>query len=192
MKYPINMKYAPPEVAGYKRRVDSAIRAYAGDAYCSRLFFRDVEVVYPDSLERFANTWGGAKKRHCEAKYNFYYEFRSDTIARHFIPILLDSNGVMLHKFAFPSKNEYKQIDTNFTYCKLINIAHEAEKKMDNVDRIQFEYDPKRKKYYWLLYQSIEEDKWGNNYYEVIIDAADLAKVKIKAGKELRINHGRF
>jgi len=75
-------------------------------------------------------------------------------------------------------------LDTTFSYCKLIEIARQGQKDIEPIKEIKFEFDKKTKRFYWLIIQEIKNEKQGLNYYhQVIIDASDLKKAKVIKAK---------
>jgi len=177
---PIDIMQAPKEVLTFKREVESKIKDYAGEKFFSKVKFNSVEAVYPEQLQVFADSGRqDVTLEFCKAKYFFYYEFKPDTIATYHIGVALDTSGKIISKFNFPSKEDYKPIDTTFTYCELINIARKTQYKIDPIEEISFEFNNKTNRFYWLITQEIVNQKEGLNYYnQVVIDASDLTKTK--------------
>jgi len=184
LRTPIDIRQAPKEVLSFKRKVDSAIQSFGGNKFFSRVKFESVEVVYPERLQEFRDSGRqDVTLKYYRAKYLFYYKFNPDTIATYHIGIALSKNGKILSKFHFPSKASYHPIDTTFSYCKLINIAKKAQKNIEPIESIKLEFDSKTKRFYWLVTQSLVNEKEGLNYYnQVLIDAADLSKTKTQRG----------
>jgi hypothetical protein len=182
---PIDIMQAPKEVLTLKRDIESKIKDYAGEDFFSRVKFNSVEVVYPERLKAFADSGRqNVTLEFCKAKYFFYYEFKPDSISTYHIGVALDKSGKIISKFNFPSKEDYKPIDTTFTYCKLIDIARKTQNKIDPIEEISFEFNNKTNQFYWLITQEIVNKKEGLNYYnQVAIDAADLSKTKNIKGK---------
>jgi hypothetical protein len=177
---PISIQQAPANVLKYKRKVDDAIKAYAGNRFCSDLHFQSVDVVYPERLQAFKDSgrWEVTLK-HYKAKYLYYYEFEPDTASSYLIGVAVSKDGRIISPFNFPSKKEYKPIDKAFTYCKLIDIATKVQKHIDPIESIKFEYDTKRKRFYWRISQEVVNSHEGLNHLnQVFIDAADLTKTR--------------
>lgn len=180
---PISMSLAPKEVPMLKEYLEKEIKRYAGNSFFEKLTFNSVEVVYEDSLKAFIDRGRNVSLSNCKAKYFFYYEFKPDTIAIYHIGIALNKGGKIISKFNFPSKKDYKPFDSTFTYCKLIEIARRVQKDIDPVKSISLEYDRRKKKFYWLISQSLVKEKQGVNYFnKVLIDAVDLGKVTLSRG----------
>lgn len=177
---PIDIMQAPAKVLIFKKYVDNKIKEFAGDKFYSKVTFNSVEVVYADRLKAFIDSGRqDVTLKYCKAKYFFYYEFKPDTIATFHIGIALDNAGKIISKFNFPSKDNYKTIDTNYSYCKLIDIARKVQPNIDPIKQINVEFDTKTKRFYWLISQDIVNSKEGVNYFnQVYIDAADLSKTK--------------
>ena len=176
---PIDIMLAPAKVLILKKYVDNKIKEFAGDKFYSKVSFNSVEVVYADKLKAFIDSGRqDVTLKYCKAKYFLYYEFKPDTIATFHIGIALDNSGKIISNFNFPSKDNYKAIDTNYSYCKLIDIARKVQPNIDPIKQISVEYDTKLKRFYWLISQDIVNSKEGTNYFnQVYIDAADLSKV---------------
>jgi hypothetical protein len=181
---PIDIMQAPTKVMTLKKYVDNKIREFAGDKFYSKVTFNSVEVVYPNKLQAFKDSGRqDVTLKYCKAKYFFYYEFKPDTIATFHIGIALDNSGKIISKFNFPSKNHYKAVDTNYSYCQLIDIARKVQANIDPIKQISIEYDTKAKRFYWLVLQDIVNSKQGINYFnQVYIDASDLSKVTTSKG----------
>jgi hypothetical protein len=175
---PIDIMQAPSKVLTLKKYVDNKIKEFAGDKFYSKVSFTSVEVVYGDKLQAFIDSGRqDVTLKYCKAKYFFYYEFKPDTIATFHIGIALDNEGKIISKLNFPSKDNYKPVDTDYSYCKLIDIARKVQPNIDPIKQISIEYDTKLKKFYWLISQNIVNSKEGINYFnQVYIDAADLSK----------------
>ena len=181
---PIDITQAPTKVLTLKKYVDNKIREFGGDAFYSKVSFSSVEVVYADKLKAFIDSGRhDVTLKYCKAKYFFYYEFKPDTIATFHIGIALDNSGKIISKFNFPSKDNYKIVDTNYSYCKLIDVARKVQPNLDPIKQISLEFDKKAKRFYWLIQQDIVNSKEGINYFnQVFIDAADFSMTKTSKG----------
>jgi hypothetical protein len=181
---PIDILQAPKEVLSLKQKVESKIREFAGQDFCSKLNFNSIEVVYPEMLQTFRdNGRQDVTLKYCKARYFFYYEFKPDTLATYHIGIALDNKGNIISKFNFPSKEDYQAIDTSFSYCRIVDIARRTQKGIDPIKEVKLEFDDKTKRFYWLVTQALVDTKQGLNYFhQVFIDAADLSKVKTSKG----------
>jgi hypothetical protein len=175
---PIDIVQAPAKVLSLKKVVDNKIKEFAGEKFYSKVTFNSVEVVYADRLKAFIDSGRqDVTLKYCKAKYFFYYEFKPDTIATFHIGIALDKNGNILSEFNFPTKNNYKSIDTTFTYCKLVEVARQVQRNIDPIKEIKLEYNSKTKRFYWLISQGLVNEKEGLNYFnQVYIDANNLTK----------------
>lgn len=175
---PIDILQAPREVLSLKQKVERKIKEFAGEAFFAKVKFNSVEVVYPELLTTFRD--GGREHvtlKYCKAKYFYYYEFKPDTLATYHIGIALDDKGNILSKFNFPSKSQYKEIDTAFSFCRLIDIARKKQMNIDPIKEIKLEFNNRTNRFYWLVIQGLVNTKQGKNYFnQVFIDAADLTK----------------
>lgn len=181
---PIDIMQAPAKVLTLKKYVDNKIKEFAGDKFYSKVTFNSVEVVYGDKRQAFKDSGRqDLTLKYCKAKYFFYYEFKPDTFATFHLGIALDKNGKIISKFNFPSKDDYKTIDTSYSYCKLIDKARKVQPNIDPIKQISFEFGSKTKRFYWLILQDIINSKEGINYFnQVLIDAADLSMTKTSKG----------
>lgn len=181
---PIDIAQSPKEVIPLKLKIEEQVRLYCGDIFFKDLKFSSVEVVYKDKLKAFRDSGRqDVTLKYCKAKYFFYYEFKPDTLATYLIGIAVDSKGAIMNKFTFPSKNDYKTVNTNISNCKLVELARKSQPQIDPIKEISFEYDKVEKKFYWLVSQEIQNMKEGrNSFNQVIIDAADLTKTKAITG----------
>lgn len=181
----IDIKQAPPKVIELKNKIDHIIRAYAGSSFYALVKFNSVDVVYPDKLQALTDSGRtGLTLKHCKAKYLFDYHFGPDTAKPYLFSVAVNKYGKIISPFPFPPKRYYKPIDKTFTYCRLIAIARKVQKNIDPIDEISLQYNKKSKRFYWLVAQAIPDDHEGlvhNN--EVMIDAADLSKVKKTKGE---------
>ena len=177
---PIDILQAPEKVLTYKKHIDKKIKEYSGDVFFSKVSFNSVEVVYSNKLQEFVDSGRqDVTLKYCRAKYFFYYEFKPDSIAIFHIGIAVDKTGKIISKFRFPSKDQYKRIDTTFSYCKLIDKARQVQKNIDPIKDISLQLDHKSHRFYWLVSQDLVNSKEGLNYFnQVYIDAADLSKAK--------------
>ena len=181
---PIDIKQAPKEVLIFKEQIENEIRNYSGDNLFSKLVFKSVEVVYEDKLKIF--TEKGRQNLtlgFCKAKYFYYYELELDTISTYLVGVALDKKGKRLSKYRFPNKSNYVPIDTNYDYCKLIEIAKKSQPFIEPIEDIKLDFDEKIKRFYWQITQEIVNKKEGRNYFnQVIIDASDFTKTKNLTG----------
>jgi hypothetical protein len=176
----IDIRQAPKKVLFYKKMVEKNIKNYSGNKFFSDLRFYDVDVNYPEKFEAFKDSGrSGMLHVYSKAKYFYYYRFGPNDTASYLIGVAVNKTGKIISPFTFPSKRHYRQIDKNFTYCKLIEIARRVQKDIDPIDEIKLEYDNKKKRFYWLISQGLVDSHEGVNYLnQVMIDASDLSNVK--------------
>ena len=180
----IDIRQAPVNALKFKAKVEQEIKKYAGESFFKNLKFYNVSVGYPDRLKLFLDSGARVSLKHYKAKYFYFYGFEPDTITAYLVGVAVNSSGKILTRFNFPSKRYYKPIDKAYTYCKLIDIAKNVQKDIDPIDEIKFDYDKKKKRFYWLISQATVNDREGINYInQVIIDAADLKKVSATRGQ---------
>ena len=184
---PIDITQSPKEVIPLKQKIEEKIKTYCGDTFFKNLKFSSVEVVYKDKLKEFRDSGRqDVTLKYCKAKYFFYYEFKPDTLATYLIGIAVDRKGMIMNRFNFPSKDEFKFIDNNISICKLVEIARKTQPQIDPIKEITFEYDEIEKRFYWLVSQEIQNIKEGkNNFKQVVIDASDLTRTKAIIGSAL-------
>lgn len=184
---PIDITQSPEEIIPLKQKIEEQVKAYCGDFFFKDLKFSSVAVVYKDKLKEFRNSGRqGVTLKYCKAKYFFYYEFKPNTLATYLIGIAVDKKGIIISKFNFPSKNDFKEIDINISNCKLVEIARKIQPQIDPIREISFEYNEIEKRFYWLVSQEIQRIKEGkNSFKQVIIDASDLTKSKAIIGSVL-------
>jgi hypothetical protein len=182
---PIDIFQAPKTVRQLKQYVDGKIKEYAGGKFFSKVRFNEVEVAYPNMLKAFLDSGRqDVTLKFCKAKYLFYYDFMPDSLMPYHIGVAVSSAGKIISTFGFPSKKDYKPIDTTFSYCHLLDIAKNVKGDIEPIKEIQFQFDYKTKRFYWLVIEKIKKEKQGLNYfYKVKIDAADLTKTKLTKAK---------
>ena len=188
---PIHIRQITKLILPVKDSVEKRIREYAGDDFYSRMKFHSVEIVYKDSIKKFAGRQPRCISRKCKAKYFFYYIFSPDNQATYNIGIAVNKKGEIISDFKFPAKNEYKPIDSSLTVCEIIKIAKQFNKDIEPIDEVKFDYDETTKRFYWLVSQekykkdgNIVFIKQGiNEFNQVIIDAVDSKQIKKQIGK---------
>jgi hypothetical protein len=174
----IDIRQAPANALKFKSKVDRAIKVFAGSEFFQNLKFDEVSVCFPERLKLFTDSGAQVSLEHFKSKYTYSYSFEPDSITGYNIVVAVNRFGKIITPFIFPSKRFYKPIDKSFTYCKLIEIARKAQKNIDPIDKISFEYDKKKKRFYWFISQALVNEHEGANYVNVVyIDAADLKKV---------------
>jgi hypothetical protein len=174
----IDINQAPPNALKFKHNIELIIKKHAGNDFYKNLKFYNVSVVYPKRLKLFIDSGAQVSLKHYHAKYFYCYGFEPDTLTAYLIGIAVNKKGKIVYHSSFPSKAYYKTIDKKFTYCQLIEIARKAQKNIDPIDEIKFEYDEDTKRFYWNISQALVNPHEGINYInQVMIDAADLGKV---------------
>jgi hypothetical protein len=124
------------------------------------------------------------EKEKCKGKYYFYYYFKPDSLTNYNIGIAVDEFSKIISPFNFPSKQDYKLIDTTLNVCKVIEIAKALNKNIYPIEEVKFDYDSKTRRFYWLVSQEILDLKEGiNKFNQVVIDAAEPKKAKSQRGK---------
>jgi hypothetical protein len=178
---PIDIKQAPSNALVFKKKVENAIKNYAGNDFYSNIKFQSVDVVYPERLKLFKSKGRqGVTLKYYKANYFYYYQFKPDTIAAYLIGIAVDKSGKILNPFVFPAKKNYKPIDKDFTYCKLVQIAKSKQKNIDPIESISLEFDTKSQRFLWLITQAIVSSHEGiNSTNQVTIDAANLSIIEV-------------
>ena len=175
----IDMRQAPVNALKFKQKVDQVIKNYAGKSFFRNLKFTNVEVCYPERLKIFKDS--GAvlvTLAHYKCRYTYNYSFEPDSSTGYNISVGVSNSGQVVTRLIIPPKNVYKPIITSFTYCKLIEIARKYQKNIDPIDNISFNYDKKKKAFYWLVSQRLTNEHEGKNFINVVyIDAADFNKV---------------
>jgi hypothetical protein len=182
---PIDIRQAPKEVLIFKEQIENEIRNYSGNDLYSKLVFKSVEVVYEDKLGAFIERGRqNLTLEYCKAKYFYYYELELDNISTYLIGVTLDKKGKRISDYHFPNKSNYVPIDTNYDYCKLIEIAKKSQPQIEPIRDIKLDYDEESKSFFWQITQEIVNIKEGkNNFNQVIIDASDLNKTKNIVGE---------
>jgi hypothetical protein len=176
---PVDIKKTGKDFFPLKDKIEGRIRAFAGEQFFKKVKFSSVEIVYKDSLQKMLDSGRvDVIDNNCKAKYYFYYNFIPDTITAWCFGIAVNENGKIISPFTFPSKKYYKPIDTTINYCELLAIAKKTQPNIEPIDEMKLEYDPKVKRFYWLITQQIINPKEGrNDFYQVAIDAADKSRV---------------
>jgi hypothetical protein len=185
---PVDISLAPKTLMPIKHKVEMAIKKFAGNEFYSKIKFYEVEIVFENKLKALLDSgMEGISMKNCKAKYYFSYYFTPDSLTSYHIGIAVNKSEAIISPFLFPSKREYLPIDKTFSYCKILEIARKVQKDIDPIEEIQFQFDSKSKRFYWLVIEQIKNQKEGLNYLnEVEIDAADLTKTKlIKAKVEI-------
>lgn len=182
---PIDIRQVASTVVPVKEAVEQQIRAYAGDAFFSNLTFSSIQVVYLDSLAQFKGRGPAVDMTRCKGKYFLTYYFRGDSKAAYCIGVAVDEQGNILSPFSFPSKQDYKPIDTTLTVCEVLSKARKFNRKLGEIQEVRFDYNPTSKRFYWLVAQEVKKPKREENtFIEVVIDAAEPARINAQEGKE--------
>jgi len=152
---PIDINQVGKQVFPLKKHIESLIIRYAGMSFFNKLKFSSVLIVYPDSLEKFADRMPTCCMDSCRAKYFFYYLFSPIKEAKYNIGIAVSKDWKIVNKFNFPSKKDYRVVDTSITICRVVKIAETFKNKILPIDNIRLDYDSKDKKFYWIVKQEV-------------------------------------
>jgi hypothetical protein len=181
---PMHISQVKDLITPVKNSVEQEVKNYAGESFFSRVEFQSVDIVYPDSIEKFKSRQPQVDWEKCKAKYYFYYKFFPDSIASYNIGIAVNEQGKIISQFKFPAKQDYVPIDTSLTVCRVVDIAMKANKDIVPIEEVKFDYDPKTKRFYWVISQEILNVREGENKYnQVIVDAANPKIVRTQVGK---------
>lgn len=185
LRDPIAMTQAPAIIHQLKQIVEDSIRRYAGVKFFQLVHFDRVEMVVPEQLSHFKREGDiNATLKYCKAKYFFYYEFKPDSMATYHYGVAIDQHNKIVSPFKFPKASEYQPIDQAFSYCQLLRIAEQIQPNIKPVGTIRMVFDQQKKRFYWLVSQEIINQREGVNHYnQVLIDAADLTKAKAEQGE---------
>jgi hypothetical protein len=177
---PIDIYQVKDEIFPIKENIETKILNYAGKKFFDDLHFYSVEIVFPDSIEKFSGRMPSVIMDSCKTKYFFYYKFIPIENVYYNIGIAVNEQGKILNKLNFPAKKDYKIIDREVTICNILEIAKKYKEQIEPIENIKLHYDGKEKKFYWLVSQGIKEQKEGIHYYnELWIDASDKKQVKV-------------
>lgn len=100
-----------------KQKVEVAILKYAGKRFFKKLKFISVEVVYPDSIEKFSGRSPFCNLDSCRSKYFFYYSYSPVEKADYHIGIAANEYGEIQNRFDFPGEKNFRTIDSTLTIC---------------------------------------------------------------------------
>ena len=168
------------EIFPVKAKVETQILNYAGKKFFNDLNFVSVEVVFPDSIEKFSHRVPYVIMDKCRVKYFFRYRFTPIENVHYHIGIAVNEQGEILNKFNFPAKKDYKKIDKTVSICDILEIAKKYAEQIYPIEKIKLHYSEKDKKFYWLITQGIKEYTEGVHYLnELLIDASNRKKVKV-------------
>ena len=167
-----------------KELVEKEILNYSGQEFFSKVKFLSVQIVYPDSIEKFSGRMPSCILDRCNAKFFFYYMFSPVENANYHIGIATNEKGEIINKFNFPTKKKYKPVDTTLNVCQVVEITKKYKEQIDSIKTISFDYNAKTKRFYWKVKEQLKNEKAGaNKYQELIIDAFDPSKVEIRERK---------
>jgi hypothetical protein len=170
-----------------KAKIEAQILNYSGKKFFNDLNFVSVDVVFPDSVEKFSNRVPSIIMDKCKAKYFFYYKFIPIENVHYNIGIAVSEQGEILNKFDFSAKKDYKMIDKKLTICDVLEIAKKYEEQIYPIESIKLHYNEKDKKFYWLVRQGLKEYTKGTHYLnELLIDASNRKHVEIKQSNLIR------
>jgi hypothetical protein len=177
----IDINQIASQIFPIKKKVEKQILKYAGQDFLQDLKFLSVQIVYPDSIEKFANRMPFCNLDSCRAKYFFNYNYSPIENANYHIGIAVNDNLEIVNKFIFPQKKDFKPIDKNLTICKLIDISKKFKEQIEPIDEIKFDYDSESKSFIWIIRQAIVNEKEGlNKINELIINASNSEMIEIK------------
>jgi hypothetical protein len=181
---PIDIRQVATTLLPVKKKVEQQIRDYAGNALFSKLRFSSADVVYTDSINKFAGRVPEVDMKFCKAKYYFYYTLQADAQAVFNIGFAANKQGFIISPFDIPAKRDYAAIDTTLNVCRILAIARKYNPKIDPIAEVTFDYDSKSKRFYWLVSQKIINSHEGaNTFNQVKIDAARPSKVEKLKGE---------
>jgi hypothetical protein len=176
----IDIYQVKDEIFPIKAKIELQILNYSGKQFFDDLNFVSVQIVFPDSIEKFSGKMPSVRMDSCRAKYFFYYKFIPIENVHYNIGIAVNEQGEILNKFDFPAKKDYKNIDKKMTICDILEIAKKYKEQIEPIEDIKLHYNEKEKKFYWLVSQGIKERKEGIHYYnELLIDASNRKQVKV-------------
>lgn len=175
---PIDINQIKDEIFPIKSKIESQILDFSGKEFFEDLNFVNVEVAFPDSIDKFSGRMPSVIMDSCRAKYFFYYKFIPIENVHYNIGIAVNEQGEILNSFNFPAKKDYKIIDKEMTICEILEITKKYKKQIEPIEDIKLHYNEKDKKFYWLVSQGIKERKEGIHYYnELLIDASNTKQV---------------
>ncbi|WP_281616488.1 hypothetical protein [Flammeovirga sp. SubArs3] len=178
---PIDINKISSQILPIKKEVERQILSYSGKEFLQDLNFLSVEIVYPDSINKFSCRRPQYNIDRCKAKYFFYYNYSPIENANYHIGIALNDSLEIVNELILPSKKEFRQIDKELTICKLINLSKRYKNQIEPIEKIKFEYDVKTKRFVWILSQGLIDKKEGiNKYNEMIINASDSEKIEFR------------
>ena len=178
---PIDINQISFQILPVKEEVERQILNYSGQDFLKDLKFLSVQIVYPDSIEKFSDRMPFCDLDSCRVKYFFYYNFSPVENANYHIGIAVDNNLEIVNEFIFPSKKDFKPIDKELTICKLIDISKRYKKQIEPIEKIKLDYNKESKCFVWIISQGLINEKEGiNKYNEMMIDASDSEKIEFK------------
>ena len=181
---PIDIRQIAFTVFPIKKTVEQQIRNYSGEALFSKLTFSSVDVVYADSIKKFAGRMPEVDMKFCKSKYYFYYTLQADAQAVFNVGFAVNEKGQIISPFDIPAKRNYAPLDTTLNVCKVLEIARKAYPKIDPIAEVTFDYDGKSKRFYWLVSQKILNRHAGaNTFNQIRIDAAVPSKTERLKGE---------
>jgi hypothetical protein len=178
---PIDINQVASKIFPVKKKVESQILKHSGQSFLQDLKFLFVQIVYPDSLEKFNDRMPFCNMDSCKAKYFFYYNYSPIENANYHIGIAVNDKLEIVNEFNFPSKDYFKPIDKGLTMCKLIEISKKYKEQIEPIEEIKFEYNPQSQRFIWIISQGLVNENEGiNKFNELIIDASNSANIEIK------------
>lgn len=95
----IDINQIASQIFPIKKKVEKQILKYAGQDFLQDLKFLSVQIVYPDSIEKFANRMPFCNLDSCRAKYFFNYNYSPIENANYHIGIAVNDNLEIVNKF---------------------------------------------------------------------------------------------
>ena len=177
---PIDIYQIKDEIFPIKANLEAQILKFSGKKFFDDLTFVSVEVVYPDSIEKFSNRMPSCNLDSCRTKYFFSYDFIPIENVHYHIGIAVNEYGKILNKFNFPAKKHYKMIDKGLTICDILEVAKKYKTQIEPIEDIKLRYNEKEKKFYLVVSQGVKERKEGiYQCNELLIDASNKKQVKV-------------
>lgn len=180
----IDINQISSQILPVKEKVERQILIYSGQDFLQDLKFLSVQIVYPDSIDKFSDRMPFCNLDSCRAKYFFYYNYSPVENANFHIGIAVNDYLEIINEFNFPAKKDFKPIDKKLTVCKLIDISKRYKKQIEPIEKIKLDYDKESKSFVWIISQGLINEKEGiNKYNEMIINASDSEKIEFKVSE---------
>lgn len=169
------------QILPVKEKVERKILNYSGQEFLQDLKFISVQIVYPDSIDKFSGRMPFCCLDSCRVKYFFYYNYSPIENANYHIGIAVNDFLEIVNEFNFPAKKDFTPIDKKLTVCKLINISKRYKEQIEPIEKIKLDFDKESKSFVWIISQGLINMKEGiNKYNEMIINASNSKKIEFK------------